>query len=83
MIYCIDRAVTREVKYRKKNLATTLIDYKKGYDMVPHSFIKECLDLFGVAEDIKTFLVDSMEKQRVMLYARNSELGEVDNKRGI
>ena len=55
MIYCIDRAVIREVKYRKKNLATTLIDCKKGYDMMPHSCIKECLDLFGVAEDIKTF----------------------------
>ena len=51
--------------------------------MVSHSWIKECLDLFGVAENIKTFLVNSMEKWRVMLCARNSELGEVDIKRGI
>ena len=51
--------------------------------MVPHSWIKECLDFFGVAENIKTLLVNSMEKWRVMLCAENSELGEVDIKRGI
>ena len=44
----IDKAVIREVKSRKKNLAMAWIDYKKAYDMVPHSWIKECLDLFGV-----------------------------------
>ena len=33
----IDRAVIREVKSRKKNLAMAWIDYKKAYDMVPHS----------------------------------------------
>ena len=50
--------------------------------MVPHSWFKECLDLFGVAENIKTLLVNSMEKSKVMLCAGNSEL-EVDIKRGI
>ena len=25
------------------------VDYKKAYDMVPHSWIIKCLDLFGVA----------------------------------
>ena len=79
----IDRAVIREVKSRKKNLAMTWIDYKKAYDMAPHSWIKECFDLFGVAENIKTLLVNSTEKWRAMLYAGNSELGEVDIKRGI
>ena len=51
--------------------------------MVPHSWIKECLELFGVAENIKTSLVNSMEQSRVMLCAGNSELGEIDIKRGI
>ena len=60
--YYIDRAVIREVKSRKKSLAMAWMDYKKAYDMVPHSSIKECLDLFGVAENIKTLLVNSMEK---------------------
>ena len=50
----VDRTVIREVKSRKKNLAIAWIDYKKVYDMVPHSWIKKCLDLFRVAENIKT-----------------------------
>ena len=33
--------------------------------MVPHSWIKECLNLFGVAQDTTTLLVNSMEKWRV------------------
>ena len=39
--------------------------------------------LFGVAENIKTLLVNNVEKWRVMLLAGNSEFGEVDIKRGI
>ena len=62
----IDRAVIREVKSRKKNLAMAWIDRKKAYDMVTHSWIKECLDLFGVAENIKILLVNSMEKWQVI-----------------
>ena len=38
----IDRAVIKEAKSRKKNLTMTFIDYKKAYDMVPHSWI--CLE---------------------------------------
>ena len=57
----IDRAAIKEVKCRNKNLAMASIDYKKAY-MVPHSCITECLDLFGVAENIKNLLANSMEK---------------------
>ena len=51
--------------------------------MVPHSWIIECLDLFGIAENIKSLLVNSMKKWKVMLCSGNSELGEVEIKRGI
>ena len=78
-----ERAIIREVKSRKKNLAIAWMNQKKAYDRVPHLWIKECLDLFGVAENIKALIVNSMEKWRVMLCERNSELGKVDIKRGI
>ena len=58
------------------------ICYKKAYDMVPHSWVIECLDLFGVAENIKSLLVNSMEKRKVMLCSGNSELGENEIKQG-
>ena len=79
----MDRAVLIEVKSRNKNLAMACIDYKKAYDMVPQSGIIECLDLFGVADPIKSFLVNSIEKWKVMPCSRNSRLGEVEIKRGI
>ena len=75
-LFYIDRAVIKEVKSRSKNLAMAWIDYKKAY-MVPHLWIIECLDLFGVAENIKSLLANSMEKWKVMRCSGNSELGEV------
>ena len=50
--------------------------------MVPQSWIIECLDLFGVVENIKSLLVNSMEKWKVMLCSGNSGLGEVEIKQG-
>ena len=41
------------------------------------------LDLFGVAENINSLLVNSMEKWTVMLCSGNSELDEVEIKGGI
>ena len=79
----IDRAVIKEVKSRNKNLAMAWIDYNKAFDVVPHSWIIECLDSFGVVENIKNLLVNSMEKWKVMLCSGNSEFGEVEIKRGI
>ena len=51
--------------------------------MAPHSWIIECLDLFRVAENIKSLLVTSMEKWKVTLCSENSELDEVEIKRDI
>ena len=79
----IDREVIKEVMSRNKNLAMAWIDYKKAYDLVPHSWIIECFDFFGVAENIKSLLVNSMEKWKVMLCSGNCKLGEVEIKRGI
>ena len=78
----IDRAVIKEVRSRNKNLSMAWIDYKKAY-MIPHLCIIECFDLFRVAENITSFLVNSMEKWKVMLCSENSELAEVEIKRGI
>ena len=79
----IDWEAIKEVESRNKNLAMAWIYYKKAYDMVPHPWITECLDFFAVAENIKSLLVNSMEKRKVMLCLGNSELGEVEIKQGI
>ena len=46
--------------------------------MVPHSWIVDRLDLFGIAENIESLLVNSMEKWKVMPCS-----GEVEIKCGI
>ena len=51
--------------------------------MIWYSWIIECLNLFGVVDNIKSLLVNGMEKRKVLLCSRQSELGEVKIKRGI
>ena len=43
----------------------------------------ECLNSLGVADNIRSLLVNSMGKWKVMLCSGNSELGKVEIKRGI
>ena len=40
-IFVLDQAVLRNCKRRRTN--------KKAYDMVPHSWVRQCLKMFGVA----------------------------------
>ena len=51
----IDKTVLRDCKRRHtiiySNLAMAWVDYRKAYDFVSHSWIKECLKLFGAAEN--------------------------------
>ena len=58
------------------------IYYKKACDMVPHSQITECLDLFGVAENNRSLLVNIMKKWKLMLCSWKFQLGKVEVKRG-
>ena len=51
--------------------------------MVLNSWIIACLDLLGVAQNIKSLLVNSIEKRKVILCSGNFDLGEVEIKRGI
>ena len=38
---CIDKGIMKDCKRRETNLAMAWVDYKKAYDMVPHSWILE------------------------------------------
>ena len=79
----IDQQILREVKRRKRNLATAWIDYKKAYDNVPHSWIQECLRIFGIADNVVGLLDQSMKTWKTELTSGNEVLGEVEIKMGI
>ncbi|XP_063592533.1 uncharacterized protein LOC134769724 [Penaeus indicus] len=44
----IDKTTLKDCKKRYTNLAMAGIDYKKACDFVPHSWISECMEMFGV-----------------------------------
>ena len=38
-----------------------MIDSRKAYDMVPHSWIEKCMEMFGVAVNVRSFVNVSMK----------------------
>ena len=79
----IDKTVLRDCRRRHTNLAMAWIDYKKAYDFVPHSWISECMEMFGIAENVRNFLQRSMGQWKLSLTSNGEDLGTVDVKRGI
>ena len=79
----IDKAILREVRRKKRCLAMSWIDYKKAYDMVPHSWILEMLEMVKVARNVSTLIRNSMGDWRTVLTSDGKELGEVSIERGI
>ena len=79
----IDKMILKEVKTRKKNLAMGWIDYQKAFDMLPHSWMIDCLYSLGLNKKLISFLQSTMKNWRVELTCNNENLGEVEIKRGI
>lgn len=53
-----------------RRLNTAYIDYKKAFDSVPHSWILEALDIYGVAQQLSGFLERAMDRWETMLVLR-------------
>lgn len=77
------KSILRNARAGKKNLAMARINYQKAYDMVRHSLIKECLNIFGFARNIKRLLVNSTTDWRTELVPENTSIREVKIKTGI
>ena len=79
----IDKTILKDYIKRRTNLAMAWINYRKAYDFVPHSWILECLDRLGVADNVRSFLKKSMKKWKLLLTSNGLDLCEVDVNRGI
>ena len=64
-------------------LSMARMDYRKAFDLVPDSWVNECMEMFGIAENLRTFLQKSMQQWRLSLTANGEDLGEVNVERGI
>ena len=79
----IDKMILTDCKKRQKNLAMAWVDYKKAYDMVPHSWKVECLKMVQVPQNVTSFLHRSMRNWKTELTSCGESLGTVNIKRGI
>ena len=57
------------------------IDYREAYDIVTHSWVNECMEMFGIAKKLRTFLQKSMQQWRLSLTPNGKNLGEANVKR--
>ena len=80
--YSLTEWYLRAVK-EDTNVAMTYVDYKKEYDMIPHSWVLKSLQLVGAADNIMDVLEKSMEKWKVQLNAGDEVLGDINIKRGL
>ena len=81
--FLIDKTVLKDCKKRHTKLSMAWIDYRKAYDFVPHSWINECVKMFGIAENVRKLLKTSMEQWKLSLMSNSEDLEEVNVKRGI
>ena len=79
----IDKMIVKNCKKCLTSLAVAWIDYCKAYDMVPHSWIERCMNMFGVAVNLRSFISESMKHWNTELNAGRSRLGNVKIKQGI
>ena len=79
----IDKMILSDCRKQHKNLAMAWVDYRKAYDMVPHSWIIECLKMVHVPQNITAFLQQSMRSWNTELTSCGASLGTVKIRRGI
>ena len=51
----IDKTVLKDCKKRHTKLSMACIDYRKAFDLLSHSWVNECMEMFGIAENVRTF----------------------------
>ena len=71
-------------KHTILSMAYFKLDYFKMYDFVPHSWINECIELSGIADNVGNFSGTSMAHWKLSLTSSGNDLGKIDvEKRGI
>ena len=77
----VDKAILKNCRRRMANLSMAWMDYKKAYDMVPHSWILKCLEMVRGAKNMITVISNSMANWKTVLTSGGTDLGQVDIRR--
>ena len=65
----MDQMILRDCKKRRK-FCHGMVELSKAYDMVPHLWILECMELFGIAENVRKLVESSMNSWKMKLIGR-------------
>ena len=79
----IGKAILKDFRKRRTNLSMAWTDYRKAYDFASHSWILECLDMFGIDDNVRSFLEESIKKGKLLLTSNGLDLCEGDVSRDI
>ena len=79
----IDQHILIEGKTRRKDLALAWIDCKTAYNMVPQSWIINCLKMYKISNEVINFIEKTMKTMRVELTAGGRSLAEAKIQRDI
>ena len=82
-LHNIDQHILNECKTRRKILAMAWIHYKKAYDLVPQSWIINCLKMYKISHEVINFIEKTMKTWIVELTAGGKSLAETKIQRGI
>ena len=67
----------------KINLSMVWIDNKKAFNMMPHSWLIECLEIYGTEKNTIRLLKNTMSNLKTFLTSSGTMLAEVNIRRGI
>ena len=63
--YTLINTSLRRAKRDEKNISIAWIDFKKTSDIVPQSWIIDCLKMYKISDEVINFIENTMENWRV------------------
>ena len=78
----IDKVMLKEVKRFRKNVAMAYIDYRKAYNVVPHSLILEMMEVTGAAKNVGSLIRRSMSNWCMVLNPDGKKLRKCQDSQG-
>ncbi|CAK1580291.1 unnamed protein product [Parnassius mnemosyne] len=83
----IDAVIGKVVKRNRRNLSAALIDYKKAFDSVPHTWFKRVLELYKIDYTVRDFFGQCMGQWSTILCHLSERMMAAENhiriRRGI
>lgn len=69
----IDSIVMKQTEKNRRNMHVTFIDYRKAFDMVPHSWLLEVLEIYKIHPVIRQFLAIAMQQWKTKIHLKTSD----------